>query len=141
MEKESSVDDFMEGIGLSVKPLDAEHAFMINLTDGHYTKVATFLYWFRHELFCYYDLKEHGLDLVKNEFNKDTGLKWIVKATKEDWALARTIYYIHMKFQSWIDWDVSGMGKIDVNKAAKMVLELPEVARMLACDEEDLPRN
>jgi hypothetical protein len=140
-QQSGDLNDFMEGIGLSVKATDPENAFMINFTDGAYRKVATFMYWLRHELFCYYDLEEQGLDLYKTEFNKETGLTHRIKATKDDFAMARTIYYIHMKFQSWITWDVSGIGKVDVNKAAKMVLELPEVARMVAQKKDDLPKN
>ena len=135
-------DDFMECIGLDIKPASPEDALMIRLTGGDgYKKIHDLRYWIRHELFAYYDLLKNGISLYKETVHKDTFQVHKIEATKEEYAILRIKYYLQMYYLPWFNSDRSGLGLADIGKAAKMVMDHEDIRSVVDAKEEDLPKN
>src|SRR5688572_33137182 len=92
------LDSFLEGIGLDVRPISPEHAFMLMQTGGStgkgYQKIHNFRWWLRHEIFGWFDMVEQGVPPCKKVLNRVTA-EWDYElATREEYAMVRTKYYL-----------------------------------------------
>lgn len=139
---DSDLDDFMESMGLDIKPTGPEDALMIKLNGGigssqGYKEIYNYRYWIRHELYAYFNLIKDGCMMVR----ESQILKKQVPYTKMDYVRTRTKYYLNMKYLPWFNSDVSGLGKADINKVCDMLIEHEAIKPLVEADEKDLPIN
>lgn len=132
----SDFDDFMDGIELDVKPLSPEDALMIKMKSGSCNDLHLLRYWLIHEMHCYYNLLENNVHLMR----KSTILQELKSITREEFALIRVRYYLQMKYLPWFEKDMSGLGVVDLNDMAKIVLEHDLIAKLVATEISDLPK-
>ena len=141
-EPSNDLDDFLDSIGLDVKPLSPEHALMLRLDSGTgYKQIHTYRYYIRWELLYYYHLISEGLELVKNTVDKKNFDPIQVRADKYDWVRVRTKWYLYQKHLPWFDSDQSGLGIADIDKMTQMIMEHEDIKPVIDANEEDLPRN
>lgn len=149
--QEDNLDDFMDSIGLNVKPTGPEDALMIKLNGGAgsaggYKEIYNFRYWLRHELYGYYDLVKHGCMMFQSGIEKNAQGD-VISAhkhkpfTKLDYVKVRTKYYLNMKYNPWFTHDVSGLGKANIDQVCNLVLEHSAIKSIVECEEKDLPLN
>lgn len=136
------LDAFMDGVGLDVKPVDANDALMTRLTGGvhgtGYREIHNYRYWIRHEIFAYFDLIKNGCILHRVNFaDKETFKEF----TRLDFIRARTKYYLRMKYLPYFNTGVEGLGKADLDTVCDMILKHEDISPLLTASEEDLPKN
>jgi len=141
-QEEAGLDDFMDSIGLDVKPISPEHAFMIYQTGGGgYKKIHNYRWWIRHEIFGWFDLVENNLPPCKRVVDQTTKTTSWAPATREEYVLARTKYYLRIHNLPWFNSDMSGIGIADIDKTAQMMIEHEDIAPLLTAKKDDMPRN
>lgn len=141
--------DFLEGIGLEVRPMSPEDAFMTYLTGGQgYRKIHNFRWWIRHEIFGWFDLVEQGLVPCKKVLDRNKGEMVFTPATREEYVTSRAKYYFQMNNHPWFDPDfnkgtggMSTLGVCDLSKVVAMVLAHEDIAPLLTAKKDEMPRN
>lgn len=141
----SEVDDFMESIGLDVRPANANDALMTRLTGGvhgtGYREIHNYRYWIRHELFAYFDLTKNGCLFYKNSIHPETKVAELVPFSKLDFIKTRTKYYLRMKYHPYFFTGIPDLGKADIDVVCGLILDHPDIKPLLTASEEDLPKN
>lgn len=144
-EQDNNIDDFMDSIGLDVKPMSPEHAFMLMMTGGStgggYKKIHNYRWWIRHEIFGWFDLTEQGIPPCKSTLDRNRGEVLYSPATREEYVLVRTKYYLRMHNLPWFNSNLSGIGVADIDKTARMLIEHPDIAPLLTAKKDEMPRN
>lgn len=136
---DESIEDFFDAMGMPIRPLSPEDTFMVRMnSDG---RLATFRYYLRHELFYWYDAEEGGWEMTLPKKNQDTGIINRVKATKHDWAVLRTKYYLQEKHLPYFQDGIAGIVKSDIDKVTQMLLDHEHIKPIIECDKDSLPRN
>lgn len=136
------LDAFMDSIGLDVKPISPEHAYMVYLTGGGgYNKIHNFRYWIRHEIFGWFDLVEQGLPPFKKIIDPVTKETSWRPATRTEYVLVKTKYYLRMNNLPWFNSNLSGIGIADIDKTAQMVIDHELIKPLLTAKKDEMPRN
>lgn len=133
---EDTIDDFMDGIGLDVKPTGPEDALMIQLTGGGFNQLHTLRYWLMHNLHEYYAAKDEGTIFMR----RSNITRELVEITIHDYAKIMVKYYLRMKYLPYFNSDVAGLGKADLNKMAELVLRHEAISTMVEKKREELPK-
>lgn len=141
-QQNNGLDDFMDSIGLDVKPMSPEHAFIITQTGGTgYRKIHNFRYWIRHEIFGWFDLVENNATPCKKVLDTNKGEMVYVPLTREEYVLIKTKYYLRMNNLPWFNSDISGLGVANLDKTARMMIDTEEIKPLLAAKKSEMPRN
>lgn len=133
-ETSDTLDDFMESIGLDVKPTGPEDALMIEITGGGFNQLYIFRYWLMHEIHAFHDLKKNGCILRKIE----KGV--VVELTFLDYINIRTKYYLRMKYLPWFDKDMKGLGPASIDAMVPMLVGHDIIQQLLSLKYEELPK-
>lgn len=129
-------DDFMDGIGLDIKPVSPEDALMIRLKAGGCNQLHILRYWLMTEMHHYHHRIQNGIThMRKSNITQD----WVVVSQK-DHAIIMIKYYLQMKYLPWFDSDRSGLGVANLDTMAKMVLEQDSIQSMVNTPHADLPK-
>lgn len=131
------LDDFMDSIGMDIKPTGPEDALMILLDAGKgYKEIHNLRYWVRHELYVYHFVVNDGCIMVKDNTLDNK------RYTKRDYARAIIEYYLRMKYHPWFTQDMRGLGKADIKKMCELVMAHAEIAPLIAAKTKDeMPIN
>lgn len=133
---EGNFDDFMDGIGLDIKPADAEDALMLRFTGGGNNELHVFRYWLMHEMHAYYDALLAGVIYMR----RDKALSELVPLDKDEYVIVRIKYYLRMKYLPWFHKDMCGLGIADIDKMAKKLLSHDVIQTLINTLHEDLPK-
>lgn len=133
---EDTFDDFMDGIGLDVKPISPEDALLILMKSGNCNKLALLRYWLIHELHCYHNTVKNGVVYLK----RDDTSKELVPFTKNDYIALRVKFYLNTYFLPWFDSDQSKLGKVKYEPMVKLVLEQEMIASLVALPYDEIPK-
>lgn len=142
------LNDFMESIGLDVRPTSPEQALLNRLTGGQgYQQIHNFRWWLRHEIFGWFDLVEQGLPPCKKVVDATNGDKF-VPATREEYITAKTKYFLRMHYLPWFDpkcqpntGGMSGIGVANIDTTARLLMAHEIIRPLLTAKKEDMPRN
>lgn len=137
------LNDFLDSIGLDVKPLSPEHALLNKLAGGQgYKKIHNYRYWLRHEMHSYFDMLERGISFSKDTIDPVTKAIVTKPLTQAEYVHARTKYYLEMHYLPWFNSDQSGIGVANLDEAAKMVAGHEDVRGVATAQKkDDIPRN
>lgn len=134
--EEGGIDDFLDGIGLDIKPSGPEDALMIKLTGAGFNELHLLRYWLMHQLHEYYScIKDGILFMRKNNITRELT---IVKI--DEYAKIYIKYYLRMKYLPYFHQDVAGVGIANIDTMADMVLNHSAIRPMIDGKHEDLPK-
>src|ERR1700704_1196055 len=86
-------DSILDGLGVDTTPESPEKAFYIQLTEeGKYKRIENCIYWLKHELCLYEDLKNKSWSIVRPSGNTHS------RVPQLEVARAMLEYYFLMYF-------------------------------------------
>ncbi len=133
---EDSFDDFMDGIGLDVKPLGPEDALLIRMKAAGCNELHVLRYWLIHEIHHYYHALKNGVIYMRrNNITNE-----LVTFRKEEFIALRIDYYLDMKYLPWFMKDISGLGVAKKSVMVKILLEQELVQDVMTRTQEELPK-
>lgn len=135
-ETDDNFDDFMDGIGLDVKPVSPEDALLILMKSGNGNKLHLLRYWLIHELHCYHNAVKNGVIYMKR--NSET--LELQPFTKNEYINLRIKYYLNMYFLPWFDSDQSKIGKVQYDPMVKLILEQEVVESLVRLPYDEIPK-
>lgn len=131
-----TLDDFMDSLGIDVKPTSAEDALMIQMTGGGHNELHVYRYWLIQEIHIYHDLKvDNCLMKIKNNISDE-----LKEFTFDDYIATITKYYLKMKYLPWFEKDMRGLGKVKMDDMVKLLVSHDIVRGLLASKYEELPK-
>lgn len=128
---ETSVDDFLDGIGFDLSPPTAEDGLMSYLTEGDYKGIAIIRWWLKSEMARYNDmLKNNNIVIYISTRDKETLIPSQKPITKLEYAKIAVKYYILMYHLPWTDGTLS-KGEFNMDRMAQRLLDVPAIKEML----------
>lgn len=142
------LSDFMESIGLDVKPTSPEKALMNKIDGGMGCKpIHNFRWWLRHEVIAWFDLVEQGMVPCRKVVNYANGDKY-EPATQEEYITVKTKYYLRMHFHPWFDptfnkgaGGMSGIGVANLDAATSLLLQHEIIKPFLTAKKGQVPTS
>lgn len=128
--EESSEIDFMESIGLEVKPATPEEAFLMHLNEGKCGKIHSIRYWLIHEIARYQDMLKNNLEVVKLVFDINTDSVVKKPITSMEYAKVAINYHLRSNFYGWF-MDTANRRKCDLAKVVQLIVELPMIVEVI----------
>jgi hypothetical protein len=140
--------DFLESIGLDVKPTSPEKALLNRLDGGTgYRPIHNFRFWLRHEIFTWFDIVERGMPPCKKVVSLTHGDRY-EPATRQEYVAIRIKNFLLMQYHPWFDptyakdrGGMSGIGVCNIDTMVALLLSHELIAPLLTAKKEDMPRN